>query len=216
MFNNPNGSLKRAFDFFASLFLLVILSPILAACAVAVLIDNGWPIFYVQERVGRRGRKFPFFKFRTMIRNAERLGSGYEISKNDSRITKTGAFLRRWSLDELPQLFNVLRGEMSLVGPRPTLAYQVEAYSPHQRRRLEVLPGLTGLAQVSGRNSITWPERIELDIYYINNYSFWLDCQILWRTVGVLYRGDEIYGYGWLPKAGQVSVDSATGDEHKQ
>lgn len=204
MWHNPNGLLKRAFDIFASLAAVIILSPILLACAVAVFIDDGWPIFYVQERVGKRGCKFPFFKFRTMIRNAEHLGSGYEISQNDSRITKTGAFLRRWSLDELPQLFNVLRGEMSLVGPRPTLAYQVETYNEHQRRRLEVLPGLTGLAQVSGRNSITWPGRIELDIYYIDNYSFWLDMQIMGRTVGVLCKGDDVYGYGWLPKAEQI------------
>ncbi|MGM9999664.1 MAG: sugar transferase [Candidatus Bruticola sp.] len=216
MWNNPNGLLKRAFDIFASLAALVVLSPILLACAAAVLIDDGWPIFYVQERVGKRGRKFPFFKFRTMIRNAERLGSGYEISQNDSRITKTGAFLRRWSLDELPQLFNVLRGEMSLVGPRPTLAYQVETYSPHQRRRLEVLPGLTGLAQVSGRNSITWPERIELDIYYIDNYSFGLDCQIMLRTVGVLCHGDEIYGYGWLPKAEQIAASAAASEANNK
>lgn len=200
MYRDPNGLLKRAFDIFAAGFAVIALSPVFLACALAVLIDDGWPIFYVQERVGKKGRKFPFFKFRTMVRNAERMGAGYEISQNDSRITRTGEFLRRWSLDELPQLFNVLRGEMSLVGPRPTLAYQVEKYDARQRRRLEVLPGLTGLAQVSGRNSLTWPQRIELDIFYIDNYSFALDLEIIFRTFGVLLNDDGIYGYGWLPK----------------
>lgn len=197
---DPNGILKRAFDFFASLLGLIILSPVLLLCALAVYCDDGWPIFYVQGRVGRGGRLFPFYKFRTMVRNAENMGAGYEIDKNDARITRTGEFLRRWSLDELPQLLNVLRGEMSLVGPRPTLEYQVKTYDEHQRRRLEVRPGLTGLAQVSGRNSLTWTERIELDIEYIDNYTFILDLSIIWRTFGVLFKSEDIYGYGWQNK----------------
>ncbi|MBQ7528891.1 sugar transferase [bacterium] len=197
---DPNGILKRVFDFFASLLGLVIFSPVLLLCALAVYLDDGWPIFYVQERVGRKGRLFPFFKFRTMVRNAEKMGAGYEIDKDDKRITRTGNFLRRWSLDELPQLFNVLRGEMSLVGPRPTLEYQVKTYDEHQKRRLEVRPGLTGLAQVSGRNSLTWPQRIELDIEYIDNYTFILDLSIIWRTFAVLCKSEDIYGYGWQKK----------------
>lgn len=169
---------------------------------LAVYLDDGAPVFFVQKRVGKNGRVFPFFKLRTMVRNAERLGAGYEIDADDQRITRTGNFLRRWSLDELPQLFNVLRGEMSIVGPRPTLPYQVEAYTEHQRRRLEALPGLTGLAQVSGRNTLSWPERIELDIEYIDNYSFWLDLQIIARTFFMLGDSAGIYGRGWAKRSG--------------
>jgi lipopolysaccharide/colanic/teichoic acid biosynthesis glycosyltransferase len=137
-----------------------------------------------------------------MVRNAERIGAGYEIEERDPRITRTGHFLRRWSLDELPQLFNIMRGEMSVVGPRPTLAYQVETYTPHQRRRLEVRPGLTGLAQVSGRNRLTWPERIELDIHYIDHYTFWLDLVLIARTFGILLDAGSVYGEGWTRQAG--------------
>lgn len=194
MLHDANGLLKRAFDMFAAIAGLIVLSPVLLLCAAAVLWDDGWPVFYVQERVGKHGRIFPFFKFRTMVRNAEKMGAGYEIAERDPRITRSGEFMRRWSLDELPQLLNVVRGEMSLVGPRPTLEYQVRTYTPHQRRRLEVRPGLTGLAQVSGRNSITWPERIELDIKYIDNYSFWLDLKIIAATFAVLLKQDDIYG----------------------
>ena len=197
---------------------LVVLSPVIMLCMLAVYLDDGAPVFFVQKRVGKDGRLFPFFKLRTMVRNAERLGAGYEIDAGDRRITRTGNFLRRWSLDELPQLFNVLRGEMSIVGPRPTLAYQVETYSEHQRRRLEVLPGLTGLAQVSGRNSLSWPERIELDIEYIDNYSFWLDLRIIVRTFLMLGSSAGIYGRGWAKNQGDPGFvqrgrenDSASG-----
>lgn len=197
MFNDPNGLLKRAFDFLGAALGLILLSPVLLLCAAAVYLDDGWPIFYVQERIGRKGRPFPFFKFRTMVRQAEKMGLGLEIVRNDQRITRVGRFLRRWSLDELPQLLNVLRGEMSLVGPRPTVASQVQEYTPRQRRRLEVRPGLTGWAQINGRNLLTWPQRIELDIDYIDRYSLAWDLQIIGRTFKVLTQGDQIYGYGW-------------------
>lgn len=196
----PLGPVKRLIDLFGATLGLVLLSPLLLLLAVVVLLDDGWPLFYVHERVGLRGRGFPFFKFRTMVKNADRMGAGYEIDANDSRITRSGNFLRKWSLDELPQLLNVVRGEMSLIGPRPTLRYQVDTYTDFQRRRLEVRPGLTGLAQVSGRNRLTWPERIELDVQYIDNYSLWLDLQILVRTVGVLARPEGIYGEGWAKR----------------
>jgi len=196
----PLGPVKRLIDLVGATLGLLLLSPVLLLIAVLVWLDDGWPLFYVHERVGLRGRGFPFFKFRTMVKNADRIGAGYEIDANDSRITRSGNFLRKWSLDELPQLINVLRGEMSLIGPRPTLRYQVETYSDFQRRRLEVRPGLTGLAQVSGRNRLTWPERIELDVRYIDNYSLWLDLQILVRTVGVLARPEGIYGEGWAKR----------------
>lgn len=210
--NNPNGLLKRAFDFLWALVSIIVLSPIMLACAIAVLIDDGWPIFYVHKRVGRHGKLFPFFKFRTMVRNADKIGAGYEIEERDPRITRTGNFMRRWSLDELPQLFNILRGEMSVVGPRPTLAYQVEKYTPHQRRRLEVRPGLTGLAQIKGRNSLTWPERIELDIEYIDNYSFIEDLRIIAATFGVLGKSEDIYGCGWAKKPGDPGYVAPSSD----
>ncbi len=196
----PLGPVKRLIDLVIAGVALVLLSPLLLVIAVMVLIDDGWPILYVHERVGLKGRGFPFFKFRTMVKNADKIGAGYEIDANDSRITRSGNFLRHWSLDELPQLVNVLRGEMSVVGPRPTLRYQVETYDDFQRRRLDVRPGLTGLAQVSGRNSLTWPQRIELDVHYIDTYSLWLDLQILFRTVGVLARPEGIYGEGWAKR----------------
>lgn len=199
----PNGPLKRVFDVLWALISLAVLSPVMLLCALAVLIDDGWPVIFVQQRVGRHGKEFGFLKFRTMIRNAEKLGAGYEIVDNDNRITRTGNFLRRWSLDELPQLVNVVLGQMSIVGPRPTLAYQVEQYDAHQRRRLEVRPGLTGLAQISGRNNLSWPERIELDIKYIDNYNFWLDMQIILATFAVLTHSDGVYGWGWAKRPGE-------------
>ncbi len=210
--NNPNGLLKRAFDFLWALVSIIVLSPVMLAVAVAVLIDDGWPIFYVHQRVGRNGKLFPFFKFRTMVRNADKIGAKYEIEERDPRITRTGNFLRRWSLDELPQLFNILRGEMSVVGPRPTLAYQVEKYTPRQRRRLEVRPGLTGLAQIKGRNSLSWPERIELDIEYIDNYSFIEDLRIIAATFGVLGKSEDIYGCGWAKKPGDPGYVAPSAD----
>ena len=194
-YRNPDNALKRGFDVLASLAGLIALSPALLVFCLAIKLEDGGPILYVHPRVGRDGALFPFFKFRTMSVGADR--SGYEIAAGDPKITRIGAFLRRWSLDEIPQLLNVLRGEMSLIGPRPTLAYQVEQYTERQRGRLRVRPGLTGLAQVRGRNSLTWPERIELDLYYIENYSLWLDLKILAQTFQAVVNPDGIYGHGW-------------------
>ncbi len=217
MNNHPdkgfNRLIKRAFDIVWATCSLVVLSPLIMLSMLAVYLDDGAPVFFVQERVGKGGRLFPFFKLRTMVRNAERIGAGYEIEAGDKRITRTGSFLRRWSLDELPQLLNVLRGEMSIVGPRPTLAYQVEHYTEHQRRRLEALPGLTGLAQVSGRNSLSWPERIELDIEYIDNYSFWLDLKIIVRTFLMLGDSAVVYGRGWAKRLGDPGYRADTAEQ---
>jgi undecaprenyl phosphate N,N'-diacetylbacillosamine 1-phosphate transferase len=188
---------KRIIDVGLAWCTLVLLSPLFGAIIFAIWLDSGRPIFYIQERIGQFGRPFPFFKFRTMVVGAERVGTGYEISAADSRITRLGHFLRRWHLDELPQLYNVLRGEMSIVGPRPTLAYQVEQYTPRQRQRLEVPPGLTGLAQVKGLNSLTWPERIEWDLVYVEQATLWLDLEIMLRTFGTLAHGENVYGHGW-------------------
>lgn len=143
--------------------------------------------------MGKDGRVFKIFKFRTMVVNAEKMGAGVFVERDDPRITKVGKWLRNTSLDELPQLINVLRGEMSLVGPRPTLPYQVERYNERQRRRFLMRPGITGWAQVNGRNSLTWPEKIELDIWYVENWSLWLDLKILWKTFFTMLKKEGLY-----------------------
>jgi lipopolysaccharide/colanic/teichoic acid biosynthesis glycosyltransferase len=190
-------ALKRLLDFTLAFAVLVAFSPFLLLLALAIYLDNPGPIFYVHERVGQGGRPFPFYKFRTMVVGADRIGKGYEIDRDDARITRLGHFLRRWHIDEVPQLLNVLKGEMSIVGPRPTLAYQVAEYSAEQRRRLEVPPGLTGLAQVKGLNALTWQERIRWDVYYVDHASLWLDLTIMLRTFGAVAGEDNTYGHGW-------------------
>jgi lipopolysaccharide/colanic/teichoic acid biosynthesis glycosyltransferase len=168
---------------------LVVASPFLAAAALATKLADGGPVLYRQVRVGRNGEDFEMLKLRTMVEGAERMGAGPAVDAGDSRITRVGSFLRRTSIDELPQLWNVLRGDMSIVGPRPTFRYQVEQYDEHQLRRLEVRPGLTGWAQVNGRAALSWPERIELDVWYVDNRSPRIDLSILLRTPLVLFRG---------------------------
>jgi len=179
---------KRAADTLAALAALAVLWPVFAGIALAILLDTGRPVFFHQERAGRNGKRFSILKFRTMIRGAE--SSGLFTSEDDPRITRVGRFLRRWSLDELPQLLNVLAGHMSLVGPRPTLPYQVERYDRRQRGRLLVRPGMTGLAQVRGRNALSWTEKVELDLEYIENMSPWLDLRIILATPPALTRGN--------------------------
>jgi lipopolysaccharide/colanic/teichoic acid biosynthesis glycosyltransferase len=168
---------------------LVVSSPLLAAAALAVRLEDGGPVLYRQERVGKDGAPFELLKLRTMVVGAETQGAGFAVDRGDARITRVGRVLRRLSLDELPQLWNVLRGDMSVVGPRPTLAYQVERYTPRQRRRLEVKPGLTGWAQVHGRAALPWDERIELDVWYVEHRSPLVDLRILLRTPLVLASG---------------------------
>jgi exopolysaccharide biosynthesis polyprenyl glycosylphosphotransferase len=185
--------IKRLIDFWGSLFGLMLLSPLFLVVAVAIKLDSPGPVFFRQERSGKDGRVFNIFKFRTMVVNAEKMGAGVFVEKEDSRITRVGKLLRDTSLDELPQLINVLRGEMSLVGPRPTLPYQVERYDERQKRRLLVRPGITGWAQVRGRNSLTWPEKIDLDLWYIENQSLWLDLKILWQTIFAVLNKQELY-----------------------
>jgi len=168
---------------------LALASPVLAAAAVAIKLDDGGPVLYRQRRVGLDGEEFELVKLRTMTVGAERQGAGYAVNEGDPRITRTGRVLRRLSFDEFPQLWNVVRGDMSLIGPRPTLAYQVEQYSPRQRRRLEVKPGITGWAQIHGRARLPWNERIELDVWYVEHRSPWLDLKILARTPAALFAG---------------------------
>jgi lipopolysaccharide/colanic/teichoic acid biosynthesis glycosyltransferase len=184
---------KRALDVVGATVGLTLAAPVLAASAIAVRLEDAGPVFFRQERVGLEGQTFEVLKLRTMIVDAHTQGAGYAVDAGDSRITRIGHVLRKTSIDELPQLVNVLRGEMSLVGPRPTLAYQVERYTERQRRRLEVKPGLTGWAQVNGRASLSWPERIELDVWYVEHRSLALDLRILLRTVSVLLRPSVVY-----------------------
>jgi lipopolysaccharide/colanic/teichoic acid biosynthesis glycosyltransferase len=168
---------------------LVLASPILGLAALAVKLGDGGPVLYRQTRVGKDGVDFELLKLRTMVVDAEKQGAGLAVDKGDSRITPAGRVLRRLSLDELPQFWNVLRGEMSLIGPRPTLRYQVERYTERQRRRLDVRPGITGWAQVHGRATLPWAERIELDVWYVEHRSPGLDLKILAKTPLALFGG---------------------------
>ena len=168
--------------------------PLWLATAILVKVESKGPVFFVQKRVGKDGKPFSAYKFRTMVQGAADKGAGLFIEgQDDPRITRAGRFLRRWSLDELPQFINILRGEMSVVGPRPTLLYQVEQYDQFQRRRLEVKPGITGWAQIHGRNVLSWPERIEYDVWYVDNWNIALDVEIILRTFRVLFQREGLY-----------------------
>jgi lipopolysaccharide/colanic/teichoic acid biosynthesis glycosyltransferase len=168
---------------------LAIASPALALAAAGIKLEDGGPVLYRQRRVGLNGQEFELVKLRTMEVGAEHKGAGYAVNEGDPRITRVGRLLRRLSIDEIPQLWNVVRGEMSVIGPRPTLAYQVERYTPRQLRRLEVRPGVTGWAQIHGRARLPWDERIELDVWYVEHRSPWLDLKILARTPRALFAG---------------------------
>jgi lipopolysaccharide/colanic/teichoic acid biosynthesis glycosyltransferase len=192
---------NRALDVAIAALSLALLSPLLALCALAIKLDSRGPVLYRQRRIGRDGWAFDLLKLRTMVVGAEHAGAGLYIEDRDPRITRVGRLLRRFSLDELPNLVNVLRGELAIVGPRPTVQVQVDRYTPHQRRRLEVRPGITGWAQVNGRTSLSWPQRIELDVWYVDNRSLALDLRILARTARMLVTGHGLYSsdltQGW-------------------
>ena len=186
--------MNRAVDVLGAALGLALASPFLAAAAVAVKLEDGGPVLYRQRRVGKDGEEFELLKLRTMVVGAESQGAGLAVNRGDARITRAGRLLRSTSVDELPQLWNVVRGEMSLIGPRPTLRYQVERYTERQRRRLEVKPGITGWAQIHGRASLPWADRIELDVWYVEHRSPLVDLRILLRTplalLGGHYKGD--------------------------
>ncbi len=184
---------KRLIDVVVASVLVVILIPVFVGIALAICLDSHDSPFFLQERVGYRAKKFRMLKFRTMVRNAENTGSGLYVSQFDPRITRVGRILRRFSLDELPQLLHVLTGQMSLVGPRPGLPYQLQHYTPRQMKRLCVRPGITGWSQVNGRNELSWPERLENDLWYVDHFSLWLDARILFRTPAVWLSGQGLY-----------------------
>jgi lipopolysaccharide/colanic/teichoic acid biosynthesis glycosyltransferase len=186
----------RAIDILVAALVLTFTAPLLALAAVAIKLTSRGPVLYRQPRAGLHGQVFDVIKLRTMVVGAEFVGAGMAVDVGDQRITRVGALLRRTSIDELPNLVNVLRGEMSLIGPRPTLPSQVEAYDARQRRRLDVKPGITGWAQVNGRASLPWSERIELDIHYVEHRSLRLDALILGRTLRLLLTGGGLYHRG--------------------
>ena len=181
--------MNRALDVAGASLGLALASPFLALAALGIKLEDRGPVLYRQRRVGQDGREFQLVKLRTMVVGAEQQGAGLAVNRGDPRITRVGRTLRRLSLDELPQLWNVVQGEMSLIGPRPTLAYQVEQYSPRQRKRLDVKPGITGWAQIHGRASLPWEARIELDVWYVENRSPGVDLKILLRTPRALFGG---------------------------
>jgi len=199
---------KRTLDLIVAPVVLFVLSPLLLLIAIVIKLTSKGPVFYTQERIGKNGRAFIFVKFRTMVIEAEKKGAGILCLKHDPRVTLFGKLLRSFSLDELPQLLNVLKGEMSLVGPRPGLKFQVLQYTRSQRRRLEVQPGMTGWAQVNGRNSISWDERIRYDVHYVEHLSLLMDVRILLKTFKtVLFRENLIAAKAYF-KDTTVGADS--------
>ena len=192
---------KRIVDVGLAIVGLIIFAPLLLISAITIKLGSSGTVFFPLRVAGLGGKGFDQWKLRTMVPGARESGDRFETSSTDPRITRVGHFLRRWSIDELPQLWNVLRGEMSIVGPRPAFFEIASKYSAEQRRRLAMRPGLTGLAQVQGRNLLTWAERVKLDIFYVEHYSLWLDCELMARTIPVLFQGEGVYG-----KDGRVRV----------
>ena len=184
---------RRAFDVVVAGTALLAASPLLLVAVLAIRLESRGSAIYRQRRVGKGGRAFDVLKLRTMVTGAEQMGAGLAVSEGDTRITRVGRVLRRTSLDEVPNLVNVLRGEMAIVGPRPTVPVQVDRYTERQRGRLAVKPGITGWAQVNGRTELPWDERIELDLWYIEHRSWRLDLLILWRTARMVLGGDGLY-----------------------
>jgi lipopolysaccharide/colanic/teichoic acid biosynthesis glycosyltransferase len=194
---------RRALDVVVAAVALAVAAPVLLIAMIAIRLESRGGAIYRQRRVGLDGREFDVLKLRTMVDGAEHIGAGLAVNTGDARITRVGRLLRRTSLDELPNLVNILRGEMAIIGPRPTLPSQVAQYTERERGRLAVRPGLTGWAQVNGRASLPWPERIELDLWYIEHRSWRLDLQILWRSARMVFGGDGLYKGttgGWTPR----------------
>ncbi|HEY0345942.1 MAG TPA: sugar transferase [Solirubrobacteraceae bacterium] len=195
--------MRRAVDILVAAAGLLLASPVLLAAFIAIRLESKGGAIYRQRRVGLDGHEFDVLKLRTMVDGAERIGAGLAVNAGDTRITRVGKLLRRTSLDELPNLVNVLRGEMSIVGPRPTLPHQVAQYTARERGRLAIRPGITGWAQVNGRTSLPWAQRIELDLWYIQHRTWRLDLRILWRSARMVFGGEGLYKGttgGWTPR----------------
>jgi lipopolysaccharide/colanic/teichoic acid biosynthesis glycosyltransferase len=184
---------KELFDRIISIIALIILLPYFFIIAILIKLDSKGPIFFLQERAGKNGKIFKIIKFRTMLSGADKITNTSIVPENSPYITRIGKLLRRYSIDELPQLLNVIKGEMSLVGPRPALPYQIKKYSELQKKRLLMKPGITSWAAINGRNKLTWKERIEYDIYYVDNWSMWLDIKIIIKTVIFVIKGEGLY-----------------------
>lgn len=208
----PYLIVKRIVDFIFSLILLVVISPLMLLVALSIKLESKGPVFFKQKRLGLNGDTFLIYKFRSMVVNAEKTGTGVYSFKGDSRVTKVGAFIRKTSIDELPQLFNILKGEMSVIGPRPTLEYHpwpLEEYTDEQKKRFLLRPGVTGLAQVKGRKELPWPERIVFDVWYTKNVNFMLDVKIFIRTlIKVIAMGDNY-------NTGKTANDNILKDQQK-
>jgi lipopolysaccharide/colanic/teichoic acid biosynthesis glycosyltransferase len=202
-----DAALKRGFDVLISLGALVVLSPVILVSALLIRVTSKGPLFFRDRRAGKDGREFDMLKFRTMVDGAAELGMGRVVAKDDWRITKVGGFLRRWTLDEIPQILNVLAGDMSVVGPRAGTPDQMARCTAEQRRRLEVRPGMAGWAWIHGRNTLPWAERIELDVWYVDNWTFWLDMKILAKAFKLVLKKTGIYGPDGVTTDIAVSAD---------
>ncbi len=188
-------AIKLIIDYLGALILLIILTPFFILFGIMIKIDSPGPVFFKQERGGKNGKLFKILKFRTMVENAEKIGSGYKVTQNDQRITRLGKFLREWSIDEFPQLINILRGEMSFVGPRPALKYQIEKYNDFQKKRLLVKSGIVSSVDIwGGRKTLFWEERFKYDVWYVEHWSLWLDLKIIFLTPFVVFSRKGVYG----------------------
>jgi lipopolysaccharide/colanic/teichoic acid biosynthesis glycosyltransferase len=201
-------AVKRLFDFFVAASALVSLSPLIALISLAIKLDDGGPVLFIQDRVGKHRRNFRCYKFRTMVLGAESIGNGLTVSANDARITRMGRLLRLWTLDEIPQLINVLLGRMSIVGPRPWVPDQAAFCSPADGRRFNFKPGMAGWAWIHGRNRLPWDERVRLDLFYVDHWSLALDFSILTKAVVLLFRRDGVYGAETEQGAGSSEWES--------
>ncbi len=187
-----NPAWKRIEDLVLGVLGTIVLSPLLLFISLAIVIDDGFPVFFIQKRMGQGEKPFNCVKFRTMVKNAANIGTGIYTAKDDPRITKVGKHLRSF-LDELPQIFNVIQGSMSIVGPRPSMIYQAKRYNEEQKKRLMVKPGITGWAQVNGRNNISWPKKIELDCWYADHVAFATDMKIIFMTFSTIAKPNTVY-----------------------
>lgn len=200
--------LKRMLDVCLASCALLLIAPVFLLVGLTIKLTSPGPVFFVQERAGLRGKSFPMYKFRSMISGSEEVTLGIYIDKDFPSVTRIGRFLRRWALDELPQLFNIIKGDMSIVGPRPAMPYQIVKYDARQRRRLEVRPGLTGWAQINGRNRLSWPERIDYDLWYVDNWSILLDIKILFMTLPALINKEFAFASADLGEDEIVNIDN--------